>query len=57
MMAGFSTKSHATEYSGRGVGMDVVKTNINKLGGNINIDSNLGEGTTFKIDIPYEEAS
>ncbi len=55
MLAGFSTKQMATEYSGRGVGMDVVKTNIEKLGGTINIDSTLGEGTLFKIQIPYPE--
>ena len=55
LMPGFSTKDHATEYSGRGVGMDVVKTNIEKLGGTLDIDSTLGEGTSFSITIPQSE--
>ena len=52
MMAGFSTKEKVTEYSGRGVGMDVVKKNIEKVGGIINIESKLGIGTSFIIKIP-----
>ncbi len=52
MMAGFSTKEKVTEYSGRGVGMDVVKKNIEKVGGIINIESKVGEGTSFIIKIP-----
>ena len=51
-LPGFSTKNVATEFSGRGVGMDVVKTNINSLGGDISIESELGKGTLFKISIP-----
>jgi two-component system chemotaxis sensor kinase CheA len=49
---GFSTKAQVTEVSGRGVGMDVVKTNIEKLSGDIEISTVLGEGTTFKIFLP-----
>lgn len=49
---GFSTKEQVTDVSGRGVGMDVVKTNIADLGGEIQIDSELGKGTTFKIYLP-----
>jgi len=55
LIPGFSTKEQATEYSGRGVGMDVVKTNIEKLGGTIEIDSNIGKGTSFYITIPQSE--
>ena len=50
--AGFSTAEKVTNVSGRGVGMDVVKTNIEKIGGLIDIQSRLGEGTTLKIKIP-----
>jgi chemotaxis protein histidine kinase CheA len=46
---GFSTKAEVTELSGRGVGMDVVKTNIEKLGGEIQIESLLGRGTKISI--------
>lgn len=49
---GFSTKEAITEFSGRGVGLDVVSKNITELGGTIQIDSQLGKGTTFKIKIP-----
>ena len=49
---GFSTAAKVTGVSGRGVGMDVVKTNIEKLNGIIDIDSTLGEGSTFKLRIP-----
>ena len=49
---GFSTKEAVTEYSGRGVGMDVVYTNIRKLRGSITIDSEPGKGTMFLIRIP-----
>ncbi|MDC0255790.1 ATP-binding protein, partial [Bacteriovoracales bacterium] len=50
--SGFSTKKDATHLSGRGVGMDVVKKNILKLGGKIHLTSVLGEGTTINIKIP-----
>jgi two-component system chemotaxis sensor kinase CheA len=50
--AGFSTAAKVTNVSGRGVGMDVVKTNVEKLNGIIEIDSVLGKGSIFKIKIP-----
>ncbi|OYZ20086.1 MAG: hypothetical protein B7Y39_11210 [Bdellovibrio sp. 28-41-41] len=49
---GFSTKELVTDVSGRGVGMDVVKTNIQELGGEVQIESTVGKGTTFKIILP-----
>ena len=49
---GFSTAAQVTNVSGRGVGMDVVKTNIEKLNGIIDIDSELGGGTSIKLKIP-----
>ena len=52
MRAGFSTASNVTSVSGRGVGMDVVKTNIEKIGGTIELKSLQGRGTTFVIKIP-----
>lgn len=50
--AGFSTKEAVTDVSGRGVGMDVVRTNIQDLSGEIFIHSTLGKGTTFQIVLP-----
>ena len=50
--AGLSTADQITDISGRGVGMDVVKTNIQKLGGAIKLDTHLGEGTTITIMLP-----
>jgi two-component system chemotaxis sensor kinase CheA len=49
---GFSTAAKITNVSGRGVGMDVVKTNVEKLNGIIEVDSTPGEGSVFKIKIP-----
>lgn len=49
---GFSTAAKVTDVSGRGVGMDVVRTNIEKLNGLIVIDTDLGKGSTFTIKIP-----
>ena len=49
---GFSTAASVTSVSGRGVGMDVVKTNIEKLNGMIDIESELGSGTSIKLKIP-----
>ncbi|HIP20102.1 MAG TPA: hybrid sensor histidine kinase/response regulator [Sulfurimonas sp.] len=49
---GFSTAAAVTSVSGRGVGMDVVKTNIEKLNGIIDIDSEIGVGTSMKLKIP-----
>lgn len=52
MLPGFSTNKEVTEFSGRGVGMDVVRKNIEKVGGALSIDSEFGKGTTFTIKIP-----
>ncbi|WP_456401425.1 hybrid sensor histidine kinase/response regulator [Hydrogenimonas sp.] len=49
---GFSTAAQVTNVSGRGVGMDVVRSNIEKLNGIIEIDSEIGKGTTLKLKIP-----
>jgi two-component system chemotaxis sensor kinase CheA len=49
---GFSTREEVTDLSGRGVGMDVVKTNISKLGGVVDLRSELDKGTTFTITLP-----
>lgn len=49
---GFSTAEQVTSISGRGVGMDVVRTNIEKIGGTIDLESVIGRGTTFTIRIP-----
>jgi len=51
-LPGFSTAEKVTNVSGRGVGMDVVRTNIEKIGGTVDIVSAKGEGTTLKIKIP-----
>ncbi|MCS6113204.1 chemotaxis protein CheA [Shewanella baltica] len=50
--AGFSTAQEVTDVSGRGVGMDVVRRNIEALGGRIDIDSVQGKGATFEIQLP-----
>ena len=50
--AGFSTAEKVTDISGRGVGMDVVRKNIESLRGRIDIDSTLGQGTIFRIQLP-----
>lgn len=52
MAPGFSTKEVVSEYSGRGVGMDVVKKNIEKIGGTVTIESTLGAGMTVYFKIP-----
>ena len=49
---GFSTAEVVTDVSGRGVGMDVVKTNIEKLGGTVEIDSTPGKGTEVRVSLP-----
>lgn len=51
-LPGFSTASAVTNVSGRGVGMDVVRTNVEKIGGKVEIDSRAGEGTTLRLRIP-----
>jgi two-component system chemotaxis sensor kinase CheA len=51
-LPGFSTAAAVTNVSGRGVGMDVVRTNVEKIGGKVEIDSRPGHGTTLKMRIP-----
>ena len=51
-LPGFSTAAAVTDLSGRGVGMDVVKTNLDQLGGTLEIDSTPGRGTTFSLRVP-----
>jgi two-component system chemotaxis sensor kinase CheA len=51
-LPGFSTAEQVTAVSGRGVGMDVVKRNIEKLRGKIDVASEVGRGTTFRISLP-----
>ncbi len=55
-LPGFSTAEKVTDLSGRGVGMDVVKTNIEKLGGTVDLQSRPGLGTTVRIKIPLTRA-
>jgi two-component system chemotaxis sensor kinase CheA len=50
--AGFSTAEQVSNISGRGVGMDVVKTNIESIGGSVDVHTVVGKGTTFKVKIP-----
>lgn len=52
MHPGFSTKEKVTEFSGRGVGMDVVKKNIEEIGGRISLASEFGKGTSITFNIP-----
>lgn len=52
LLPGFSTNEVVTEYSGRGVGMDVVKKNLEKVGGSLVVESTYGKGTSFIIKIP-----
>ena len=54
--AGFSTADQVSDLSGRGVGMDVVRTNLNKVNGEINVSSEKGKGTTIEILIPLTVA-
>jgi two-component system chemotaxis sensor kinase CheA len=49
---GFSTAAAVTNVSGRGVGMDVVRTNVEKIGGKVELDSRVGKGTTLRLRIP-----
>lgn len=52
MLPGFSTNKEVTEYSGRGVGMDVVKRNVEAIGGTVGISSEYGKGTCMTLRIP-----
>ncbi|MGI5891271.1 MAG: chemotaxis protein CheW [Bacillota bacterium] len=51
-LPGFSTNSQVTEYSGRGVGMDVVASNIEGIGGRVSVESSVGKGTTITLRLP-----
>src|ERR1700678_3687411 len=51
-LPGFSTAEKVTNVSGRGVGMDVVKTNVEKIGGTVEVQSSMGRGTTVRVKIP-----
>ncbi|MDR3739604.1 MAG: chemotaxis protein CheA [Terracidiphilus sp.] len=51
-LPGFSTAAAVTNVSGRGVGMDVVRTNVEKIGGKVELDSRAGKGTTLRLRIP-----
>jgi len=51
-LPGFSTAEKVTNVSGRGVGMDVVKTNVEKIGGTVDVQSTRGRGTTVRVKIP-----
>jgi two-component system, chemotaxis family, sensor kinase CheA len=51
-LPGFSSKEQVTEVSGRGVGMDIVRTNIERVGGTVEIETRLGKGTAFRITMP-----
>ncbi|MBY6034532.1 Hpt domain-containing protein [Marinobacter daepoensis] len=53
LQPGFSTAQQVTQISGRGVGMDVVGSEIKQLGGSLDIDSALGRGTTFTVRLPF----
>lgn len=55
-MPGFSTASHVTELSGRGIGMDVVRSEVNALGGRIETSTVAGKGTNFKLVLPLTTA-
>ncbi len=52
-LPGFSTAEKVTNVSGRGVGMDVVKTNVEKIGGVVDVQSSPGRGTTVRVKIPF----
>lgn len=56
MLPGFSTAKVVDNISGRGVGMDVVRTQVNKLGGKIDIQSGLNKGSTFTLEVPVNHA-
>ena len=55
-MPGFSTAEKVTDLSGRGVGLDVVKSNVHKLKGSVELTSTQGKGSTFKISLPLTTA-
>jgi two-component system chemotaxis sensor kinase CheA len=51
-LSGFSTAKQVTNVSGRGVGLDVVRTNVEKVGGSVELESRLGSGTTLRMRVP-----
>jgi two-component system chemotaxis sensor kinase CheA len=53
-MPGFSTKSEITEISGRGIGMETVKSHLTGLGGTVEVETEINIGTTFILRIPVE---
>jgi len=56
LMPGFSTAAKVSDISGRGVGMDVVKSNIENIGGQVALASSLGQGTTVSLRLPLTVA-
>ena len=54
---GFSTAERVTELSGRGIGMDVVRSNLQQIRGSISVDTELGQGTTFTLEVPIALSS
>jgi two-component system chemotaxis sensor kinase CheA len=52
-LPGFSTKARVSELSGRGVGMDAVRTSVERLGGRVGVASEFGHGTRFRLHLPY----
>jgi two-component system chemotaxis sensor kinase CheA len=50
--AGFSTAAEVSDISGRGIGMDVVRTAVEQIGGRVSLNSNTGAGTTVRLDLP-----
>lgn len=56
LQTGFSTATEVTQISGRGVGMDVVHSEVKQLGGSLHIDSEMGEGAVFTVRLPYSLA-
>ncbi|MGK7913320.1 MAG: response regulator [Synechococcus sp.] len=54
---GFSTADEVTELSGRGIGMDVVRSNLQQIRGSISVDTELGKGTTFTLEVPIALSS
>ncbi len=55
-LPGFSTRRQATDVSGRGIGMDVVREQVEHLGGSVHLSSKLGEGTTISLRVPFSVA-
>jgi chemotaxis protein histidine kinase CheA len=51
---GFSTSERIDELAGRGIGLDAVKTAVERVGGTISVSTNRGRGTTFRVSIPAE---